>query len=199
MARDERVDAYIERQAEFAKPILTKLRAMVHAACPDCDETLKWSMPSFIYKGSILAGMAAFKAHATFGFWQAKLVVGETGREREAMGSFGRLTRVEDLPDEATMAALIRKAMTLVDTGEKAPRPVKHPKPALETPPDLLEALAANEAARATFDDFPPSARRDYLDWLADAKRPETRAKRLAQAVEWMAEGKRRHWKYEQC
>ena len=199
MARDERVDAYIERQAEFAKPILTKLRAMVHAACPDCDETLKWSMPSFIYKGSILANMAAFKAHATFGFWQAKLVVGETGREREAMGSFGRLTRVEDLPDEATMAALIRKAMTLVDTGEKAPRPVKHPKPALETPPDLLEALAANEAARATFDDFPPSARRDYLDWLADAKRPETRAKRLAQAVEWMAEGKRRHWKYEQC
>ena len=199
MARDERVDAYIERQAEFAKPILTKLRAMVHAACPDCDETLKWSMPSFIYKGSILVGMAAFKAHATFGFWQAKLVVGQTGREREAMGSFGRLTRVEDLPDEATMAALIRKAMTLVDTGEKAPRPVKHPKPALETPPDLLEALAANEAARATFDDFPPSARRDYLDWLADAKRPETRAKRLAQAVEWMAEGKRRHWKYEQC
>lgn len=199
MARDERVDAYIERQAEFAKPILAKLRAMVHAACPDCDETLKWSMPSFIYKGSILAGMAAFKAHATFGFWQAKLVVGQTGREREAMGSFGRLTRVEDLPDEATMAALIRKAMTLVDTGEKAPRPVKHPKPALETPPDLLEALAANEAARATFDDFPPSARRDYLDWLADAKRPETRAKRLAQAVEWMAEGKRRHWKYEQC
>ena len=99
MARDERVDAYIERQAEFAKPILTKLRAMVHAACPDCDETLKWSMPSFIYKGSILAGMAAFKAHATFGFWQAKLVVGQTGREREAMGSFGRLTLVEDLPD----------------------------------------------------------------------------------------------------
>ena len=199
MARDERVDAYIERQAEFAKPILAKLRAMVHAACPDCDETLKWSMPSFIYKGSILAGMAAFKAHATFGFWQAKLVVGQTGREREAMGSFGRLTRVEDLPDEATMAALIRKAMTLVDTGEKAPRPVKHPKPALETPPDLLEALAANEAARATFDDFPPSARRDYLDWLAGAKQPETRAKRLAQAVEWMVEGKRRHWKYEQC
>lgn len=199
MARDERVDAYIERQAEFAKPILTKLRAMVHAACPDCDETLKWSMPSFIYKGSILAGMAAFKAHATFGFWQAKLVVGETGREREAMGSFGRLTRVEDLPNDATIEALIRKAMTLVDTGEKAPRPVKQTKPALETPPDLLEALAANEAARATFDGFPPSARRDYLDWLADAKRPETRAKRLAQAVEWMAEGKRRHWKYEQC
>ena len=199
MKTDPRVDAFIAKQADFARPILEYLRDTVHAACPDCEETLKWSMPSFIYKGSILAGMAAFKAHATFGFWQAKLVVGQTGREREAMGSFGRLTRVEDLPDEATMAALIRKAMTLVDTGEKTPRPVKHPKPALETPPDLLEALAANEAARATFDDFPPSARRDYLDWLADAKRPETRAKRLAQAVEWMAEGKRRHWKYEQC
>lgn len=199
MGKDARVDAYIERQAEFAKPILTRLRETVHAACPACEETLKWSMPAFMYKGSILANMAAFKAHATFGFWQAKQVVGETGKEREAMGSFGRLTSLDDLPDEATMHALVGKAMALIDSGEKAPRPVKHPKPPLETPADLEQALAANEAARATFDGFLKSARRDYLDWLADAKRPETRAKRLIQAVEWMAEGKRRHWKYEQC
>lgn len=199
MARDERIDAYIERQAEFAKPILRQLRETVHAACPECEEAVKWSMPAFLYKGRILANMAAFKAHATFGFWQASQVVGETGREREAMGSFGRIESLGDLPDEATMQALVRKAMALVDSGEKAPRPLKHPKPPLETPADLEQALAANPAAKATFDGFPPSARRDYLDWLADAKRPETRGKRLAQAVEWMAEGKRRHWKYEQC
>jgi uncharacterized protein YdeI (YjbR/CyaY-like superfamily) len=199
MPRNERVDAYIERQAEFARPILATLRETIHAACPVCEETLKWSMPAFMYKGSILASMAAFKAHATFGFWQAKQVVGETGKERDAMGSFGRLTSIGDLPDASTMHALVAKAMALIDSGEKAPRPVKHPKPPLGTPPDLEQALSANQAARAAFDGFPVSARRDYLDWLADAKRPETRAKRLAQAVEWMAEGKRRHWKYEQC
>jgi len=199
MARDERVDAYIERQAEFAKPILTKLRETVHAACPECEETLKWSMPAFMYKGSILAQMAAFKAHATFGFWQARLVVGETGKEREAMGSFGRLTTAADLPDEATMRALIARAMALVDSGEKSPRPVKHAKPPLETPTDLEQALAGNEAARATYEGFPASCRREYVEWLIEAKRPETRAKRLAQAVEWMAEGRRRNWKYEQC
>lgn len=199
MTRDARVDAYIERQAEFARPILEKLRETVHAACPECEEALKWSMPAFMYKGSILAHMAAFKAHATFGFWQAKQVVGETGREREAMGSFGRIERLEDLPDDATMHALVAKAKALIDSGAKTPRPAKHPKPALETPADLEEALAANPAARATYDNFPPSSRRDYIEWLVEAKRPETRAKRLAQAVEWMSEGKKRHWKYEQC
>lgn len=199
MQRDPRVDAYIERQAEFARPILARVRERMHAACPACEETLKWSAPAFMYNGSILAQMAAFKAHAMFGFWQGRKVTGETDKEREAMGSFGRLTSAADLPDEATMTALVRKAMALVDGGEKAPRPLKHPKPPLEVPPDLEAAFFGNEAARATFDGFPPSARRDYLDWLADAKRPETRAKRLAQTVEWLAEGKRRHWKYENC
>lgn len=199
MKQDPRVDAFIERQAEFAKPILETLRGAVHAACPDCEETLKWGMPTFMYKGSILAHMAAFKAHATFGFWQSRLVVGETGREREAMGSFGRLTSAADLPDNATLRALVAKAMALVDSGEKAPRPAKHTKPQLETPADLEQALAANAAARATFEAFPPSCRREYVEWIEDAKRPETRARRLAQAVEWMAEGKKRHWKYEQC
>jgi uncharacterized protein YdeI (YjbR/CyaY-like superfamily) len=115
------------------------------------------------------------------------------------MGSFGKLRSVADIPNQATMTGLVRKAMALVDSGEKAPRPLKHPKPPLEVPPDLEAAFAGNAAARATFEGFPASARRDYLDWLADAKRAETRAKRLDQTVEWLAEGKRRNWKYENC
>jgi uncharacterized protein YdeI (YjbR/CyaY-like superfamily) len=199
MARDPRVDAYIDRQAEFAKPILEKIRHAVHSACPQCEETLKWSMPAFMYKSRILVQMAAFKAHATLGFWQGEAVVGEMEKRREAMGSLGRLTKVSDLPSKTELHALVAKAMALVDAGGAAPRPVKHPKAPAETPPDLAEALAANEAARNTFDQFPPSCRREYVDWLTEAKRPETRARRLAQAVEWMAEGKRRNWKYEQC
>ena len=119
MAKDARVDAYIERQAEFAKPILKTLRQRVHAACPSCDETLKWSMPAFIYKGSILAGMAAFKAHATFGFWQRDGVMDDKSRQNEAMGSFGRITSLEDLPDEAGFGGMVAKAMALIDSGAK--------------------------------------------------------------------------------
>jgi uncharacterized protein YdeI (YjbR/CyaY-like superfamily) len=199
VGRDARIDAYIERQAEFAKPILEALRATVHAACPDCEEAIKWSMPAFLYKGSILAQMAAFKAHATFGFWQGERLVGDTQRRREAMGSFGRLTRPDDLPDAAAMHTLIADAMALIDTGQLTPRVAKHPKPALDTPPDLAQALAANQAARETFEHFPPSCRREYVEWLIEAKRPETRARRVREAVEWIAEGKRRNWKYEGC
>ena len=198
MSRDPRIDAYIARQGEFARPILEHLRAAVHAACPEAEETLKWSMPHFMYKGQMLAGMAAFKAHATFGFWRAKEVLGETGAERDAMGQFGRLTSLADLPEPAVLDALIRRAMAVTETGRK-PRPKAAPKPAAETPDDLTNALAANPAAATTFEAFPPSCRREYVEWIVEAKRPETRAKRLAQAVEWMAEGKRRNWKYENC
>jgi uncharacterized protein YdeI (YjbR/CyaY-like superfamily) len=199
MSRDPRVNAYIARQAEFAKPILEKLREAMHRACPECEEALKWSAPAFLYRGSILAQMAAFKAHASFGFWQGRKVTGETAKEKEAMGSFGKLRSVADLPDAGTMTKFVRKAMALIDSGEKATQPLKHAKPPLEVPSDLEAAFATNAAARATYDGFPTSARRDYLDWLAGAKRPETRAKRLEQTVEWLAEGKRRHWKYENC
>ena len=199
MSTDPRIDAYIVRQAEFARPILEHLRAAVHAACPEAEETLKWSMPHFLYKGQMLAGMAAFKAHATFGFWRAKEVLGETGAERDAMGQFGRLASVADLPPDDVLQALIRKAMALTDAGSRPARPKAAPKPELETPPELDAALSANPAARATFDGFPPSCRREYIEWVVEAKRPETRAKRLAEAVEWMAEGKRRNWKYEHC
>jgi uncharacterized protein YdeI (YjbR/CyaY-like superfamily) len=156
-------------------------------------------MPTFMYKGQILASMAAFKAHATFGFWKGSLVIGDGEEQKSAMGQFGRLASLDDLPSLHVLDALIRKAMALTDAGAKVKRPVKHAKPPVETPPDLIAALDSNPAARATFDAFPPSCRRDYVDWIVEAKREETRAKRLAQAVEWMAEGKKRHWKYENC
>jgi uncharacterized protein YdeI (YjbR/CyaY-like superfamily) len=199
MSRDPRVDAYIEKQAEFARPILRALRERVHAACPDCEEAIKWSHPFFLSKGAMLGHMAAFKAHAVFGFWQGKAVTGETAAEREAMGSFGRLTSLADLPDETVFAALVHKAMALGSDTAKPPRPIKHPKPPAEPPADLLAALDGNPAARTTFDSFPPGCRREYVEWIIEAKRAETRAKRIAQAVEWMSEGKRRNWKYESC
>ena len=199
MSRDPRFDTYIARQADFARPILEHLRAAVHAACPECEETLKWSMPTFMYKGQILASMSAFKAHATFGFWKGSLIVGEGEEQKSAMGQFGRLTSVDDLPAAEVLGLLIKKAVALTDAGAKIPRPIKHAKPPVEAPADLAAALDANPAARATFDSFPTSCKRDYVDWIVEAKREETRAKRLVQAVEWMAEGKKRHWKYENC
>lgn len=199
MPTDPRIDAYIARQADFARPVLEHLRRAVHAACPEAEETLKWGMPHFQYKGQLLAGMAAFKAHATFGFWRAKEVLGETGAERDAMGQFGRLASVADLPPVAVLGDLVRKAMALTDAGGRPARSKAAPKAEAGIPPELAAALDSNPAARAAFDAFPPSARREYTDWVAEAKRAETRAGRVAQAVEWMAEGKRRNWKYEKC
>lgn len=196
MQTDPRIDAYIERQAEFAKPILRHLREIVHAACPDADETIKWSMPHFTYRGQNLAGMAAFKEHATFGFWQGKLVVGEA--KESGMGQFGRLTSLADLPKRADLENMVAKAARLIDEGVKAPRATANKAP-VTVPQDLQAAIDANPAAAATFAAFPPSCRREYVEWITEAKRDETRTKRLNQAIEWMAEGKRRHWKYENC
>ncbi len=198
MKTDPRIDAYIDRQADFAKPILRHLRETVHAACPDCEETLKWSSPTFMYRGQMLAGMAAFKQHATFGFWRGSLVVGDTAEQMSAMGQFGRIASVDDLPERQTLEALVRKAMKLTEEGVKPPRN-KHPKDPFTVPRDMRAALDANAAAAATFDAFPPSAQRDYVEWITGSKRDETRTKRLAQSVEWLAEGKRRNWKYENC
>ena len=197
MKTDPRIDAYIERQAEFAKPILTHLRSVVHEACPDCEETLKWSMPSFLYRGKILAGMAAFKAHATFHYWYDSML-NEDEKDRSAMGQFGRLTSTDDLPAKAVLIELTRKSMALIESGAKPPRALAT-KAAFTVPQDMRAAIDGNPAAKATFDAFPPSAQREYVEWITDAKRDETRGKRLTQAVEWMAEGKRRHWKYENC
>lgn len=197
MSTDPRIDAYISGQADFARPILTHLRSVVHTACPAIEEGIKWSMPFFGYKGRPLAGMAAFKAHATFGFWQHTQLTGEL-RSDEAMGSFGRIASLADLPDDAMLTELIHKAMALIDQGVKPTRE-RAVKAEIPVPDDLIAALEQSPAAQAAFDGFPPSCRREYLEWIVEAKRAETRAKRLAQAVEWMAEGKRRNWKYENC
>ena len=199
MSHDPRIDAYIERAAPFAQPILTQVRELVHEACPQVEETIKWGMPTFVHAGGILCGMAAFKQHASFGFWKHALVVGE-GEPRDGMGSYGKMTSLQDLPPKKTLLAHVRKAMKLNEDGVKSPAARKAaPKPPPEAPDDLLSALKKNKAAKATFDAFPPSCKRDYIEWIVEAKREETRAKRLAQAVEWMAEGKRRNWKYENC
>ncbi len=199
MSRDPRIDAYIEKSAAFAQPILRHIREAVHAACPDVEETLKWSMPNFTYKGAILANMAAFKGHATFGFWRGKEVVGSTGAERDAMGQFGRITSLDDLPDPDMLAELIRKAAAVTGTSRAPREPKTAPRPKHAMPDELTEALAGNVSAAATFQGFPPSAQYEYVEWVAEAKRPETRAKRIEQTIEWLAEGKRRNWKYENC
>ena len=199
MARDPRIDAYIERAAPFAQPILAHARELVHQACPEVEESIKWGMPSFSHAGGILCGMAAFRQHASFGFWKHALVVGE-GEPRDGMGSYGKMTSLADLPPDRTLLAHIRKAVKLNEGGVKAPTTRKStPKPPPQAPEDLTAALAGNRAAKSVFDAFPPGCKREYIEWIVEAKRPETRAKRLAQAVVWMAEGKRRNWKYENC
>ena len=196
--RDPRVDAYIENAAPFAQPVLTHLREVVHAACPEVQESLKWRSPSFEYKG-LLCGMAAFKQHCAFGFWKHELVTGMSDKSEEAMGSFGRITSVKDLPARKLLTAYVKKAMELNDKGVKAPRNKTAPKGPLRVPADLAAALKKNAKARATFEGFSPSHRREYLEWIADAKREETRKRRLATAVEWMSEGKTQSWRYERA
>lgn len=198
MTRDPRIDAYIDRAAAFAQPILAHVRALVHQACPEVEETIKWGMPTFVHAGAIMCGMAAFKQHASFGYWKHALVVGE-GVPQAGMGSYGKMMSLDDLPPKKTVLAHIRKAMSLNEEGVKSTVRKSAPKPALLTPADLVAALQGNKAAQATFDAFPPGCKREYIEWIADAKRAETRAKRIAQTVEWAAEGKRRNWKYERC
>ena len=198
MKADPRIDAYIAKAAPFARPILEHVRARVHAAAPEAEETLKWSAPAFTVDGKILLMMASFKAHAALNFWRGQELRGKQA-DPDGMGQFGKLTSVAELPSDKEFDALIRQAVELTRTAP-APRKVKHePKPPAEMHPDFVAALATNAKAQATLDGFPPSAQRDYLDWIADAKQDSTRAKRIATAVEWLADGKRRHWKYKNC
>ena len=195
--RDPRVDAYIAKQADFAKPILAHIRDVVHAACPEVQEDIKWGSPFFMYHGP-MAHMPAFKEHVRFGFWKGKLVAGgDADDEEEGMGGpFRHLTSVKDLPSKKEMTAYIRKAMKLNEEGTSA-RKVAKPRPTLPVPPELTAALAKNKKARANFEAFSPSQKRDYNEWVGEAKREETKAARVKQAVEWIAEGKTRHWKYQ--
>jgi len=196
-ARDPRVDAYIARAAEFARPILTHFRAVVHEADPAATETLKWGHPAFMHDG-ILCGMAAFKAHCAIFFWRGSLIVDPGGRTaNDAMGQFGRITKPGDLPSRTVLKRYVKEAVRLNVEGVKPARPARKPRPPAVVPDDLAAGLRRNKAARATFERFPPSQRREYIEWITEAKREATRAARLRTTLEWLAEGKQRNWKHQ--
>ena len=192
MGHDPRIDEKIAKAAPFARPILEHWRALVHKTVPGVEEAIKWGMPHFVYKGKNIAGMAPFKAHC------AVLVHGDGRQESEGMGSYGKLTKLEDLPPDAELVAKLQRAMGMIDRGEQpAWRQQPKPKATIDVPQDFAAGLAANPAAAQFWDGLAPSHRYEYLQWITEAKRDETRVKRLGQALEWLAEGKRRNWKYE--
>jgi uncharacterized protein YdeI (YjbR/CyaY-like superfamily) len=197
MTRDPRIDAYIAARADFARPILEHIRRILHEAVPGVEETIKWGMPHFTHEGRILAAMGAFKGHATLALRNGSELLGEAAPQSEAMGHFGRLASIADLPAEDALKELVRKAAAAETAPKARAKPAAKPVPG--TPADLSAALDSNPAARAAFDGFPPGARREYVEWILDAKRPETRGKRIAQAAAWISEGKKRNWKYEKC
>ena len=194
--KDPRVDEYIDRAQPFAKPILRHLRKVVHAGCPEVEETMKWSFPHFDYKG-IFCGMASFKGHCTFGFWKASLLEGLGGVDKDAMGQFGRIASLDDLPPEKKLIALVKQAARLNDQGVKAPSMVRKARPPLTPPDDLLAALKKNNKAQTAWDAFSPSHRREYVEWVLDAKQPATRDRRISSTIEWVSQGKGRNWKYQ--
>ncbi len=204
--KDPRVDAYIASKAPFARPILTHLRGVVHATRPEVEETIKWGMPHFVYHG-VLCHMAAFKAHCAFGFWKGRSVV-ETSDDKsgDAMGQLGRITDLADLPSPRKLASYVKRAAKLNDEKNASPMPAKPSKPAkkasarkLTVPRYFALAVKKNKQAWATFQGFSYSHRKEYVEWVQDAKTEATRNRRLGQAVEWLAEGKSRHWKYQNC
>jgi uncharacterized protein YdeI (YjbR/CyaY-like superfamily) len=196
--RDPRIDAYIARKPPFARPILEHIRARVHALVPEAEETLKWSAPAFTIGGKILLIMAAFKAHAVLNFWRGQELRGAAA-EADAMGQFGKLKSLDDLPSEKELDALILKAAELTARAPVPRKPKHGPKPPPDLHPEFAAALNAAPKAKAALDSFPPSAERDYLEWIAEAKQPATRAKRIETAIDWLNEGKRRNWKYQNC
>ena len=192
---DQRIDAYIAKAAPFAQPILEHLRHLIHETIPGLDETIKWSMPHFVYNGKILAGLAAFKTHTAF-------VIHGDGRQGDAMGQYGKIAALSDLPSDAELAAKLRDAKARIDQAGTALKPrVKSAvaRAEIALPDDFGAELDQRPGAREQFDGFSPSQRREYLDWVTEAKRAETRSKRIAQAGEWIAAGKKRNWKYESC
>ncbi|MBI2922972.1 MAG: YdeI/OmpD-associated family protein [Planctomycetes bacterium] len=205
MADDSRkVDAYIAQAAPFARPILERIRSAVHRGCPDIEERIKWGVPSF-EKDGMVCGMAAFKAHATFGFWRGKLL-DDPHEILRAKGTASfmaeKLTKVSQLPKDSILADYVKRAAALNERLAREPKKPSTPRkkrPEAKVPPDLAAALKRNADARATFEGFPPGQRREYVEWITEAKQEETRKRRLAQAVEWMAEGKIRNWKYANC
>jgi hypothetical protein len=202
---DTRVDAYIARSAPFAKPILTHLRKLIHANCPSVEETIKWGFPHFMYKGPadrqprVLCSMASFKAHCAFGFWHPEMrgALGGDGDGDHAMGQFGRIAALSDLPKDKVLAGYITQAIKLHDAGRKpAPRARPAEKKELVLPPYFAAALKKNKKALATFEQFNYTNKKDYVEWITEAKSEATRLRRLDTAIEWLSEGKVRNWKY---
>jgi uncharacterized protein YdeI (YjbR/CyaY-like superfamily) len=198
LTRDPRVDAYIAKAQPLARPILEHVRERVHAVVPAIEEAIKWSMPAYMLDGKIVLITAAFKAHVALNFWRGQELRGASA-DADAMGQFGKIASLDELPRDAELDQLIRQAAELA-TSAPAPRKVKHaPKPVPELHPEFAAALAKAPEAKAALDSFPPSAQRDYFEWIAEAKQDATRQKRIATAIEWLGEGKRRHWKYQNC
>lgn len=199
---DKRIDAYIDRAQPFAKPILTKLRELVHKAIPDVEETLKWGMPFFDYKGPI-CNFAGFKEHATFRFWKYQLMKDPKGllkeianKGGEAMGNLGRITSIKELPPDRVLIDFLKQAKMLNEDGIKLPAREKAPRTELEIPGYFVNALKKNKAAETVFNKFSYAHKKEYLEWITEAKTESTRLKRLETAIDWMSEGKSRNWKY---
>lgn len=199
--KDKRVDEYIAKAESFAQPILKHFRELVHKGCPEVEETIKWGMPSFDYKGPFFS-LASFKKHCAFGFWKAKLIkdpnkyLGDRSNEGgEAMGNFGRVTSLKDIPPDRILLDFFKQAKKLNDDGIKIQR-VKTAKKELKAPAYFLNTIKKNKKAWITFESFSPSHKREYVEWILEAKTEATREKRMDQAIEWMAEGKPRNWKY---
>jgi len=193
---DPRVDAYIAKSPDFAKPILIHLRKLAHAGCPGVEESLKWRMPHFTHQG-ILFGMAAFKHHCAVHFWNGKLVLGDQSRGG-VFGNLGRVTALSDLPSKKELLGYIKKAVELNLSGVKKPTPVR-PKKILVVPGYFKAALSKNKKAQTAFENFSYSHKKEYLEWITEAKREETRDKRIKTTIQWLAEGKSRNWKYANC
>ena len=198
MSREPRIDAYIARAQPFARPILEKVRERVHTVIPDVEEAMKWGMPAYTLAGKLVLITAAFKAHTALNFWRGQEL--ESNHDTVgAMGQFGRIKSLDELPPDAELDRLIREAAEVAKSAP-APRKPKHaPKPPPEIHPELAAALDKAPKAKAAFEQFAPSHRREYLEWVAEAKRDETRQKRIAATIEWLSEGKKRNWQYERC
>lgn len=193
--RDPRVAAYIADSKPFARPILEHIRAIVHEACPDVQETIKWKFPVFEYEG-ILANMASFKEHCAFGFWKPSLILeGDEEKSEEAMGQFGRITSIEQLPPRETLIGYIHRAMELNEKGIQ-PKKKKRAKPVPEMPDDFQAELGKISGALQAFEEMSPGYRREYIEWITEAKRDSTRQRRIAKAVDQISDGKSLNWKY---
>lgn len=197
--RDKRIDAYIGKSANFAKPILIHLRGLVHKACPQVEETIKWGFPHFQFKG-ILCSMAAFKEHCIFAFWKGSVmkdphrVMSTLGKT--AMGSFGRITSRSNLPPDKVLIQYIAEAARLNEEGVPISKKAKPDSKSLTIPEYFTKAIKKNKKALTTFEGFSYTNKKDYVEWITEAKSAETRDRRLSTAIEWMAEGKIRNWKY---